>query len=134
MKRWYRNLKAGCIRVATPLSLEDTRRLVAEFVTSCKTVRLHCAIAYITPADKLGGRASAIWAARRQKLTGADARRRSKVKENEVDQLNCCAVHRWSLGGGKGNAGRDLRADPGPRPEGRHDAARIPAPGSAPKR
>ena len=45
------------------------------------TVRLHSAIAYITPADKLAGRAEAIWAARRQKLATADARRRARAKE-----------------------------------------------------
>ena len=32
MERWYKTLKGGCIRVKTPLSLEDARRLVAEFV------------------------------------------------------------------------------------------------------
>ena len=47
--------------------LEDARRLVAEFVTYYNTVRLHSAIAYITPADKLAGRAEAIWAMRREK-------------------------------------------------------------------
>ena len=92
MERWYKTLKAGCIRVTTPLSLEDARRLVAEFVTYYNTVRLHSAIAYITPADKLAGRAEAIWAARRQKLAAADARRRAKIKEKEVDQPQCCDV------------------------------------------
>ncbi len=93
MERWYKTLKGGCIRVKTPLSLEDARRLVAEFVAYYNTVRLHSAIAYITPADKLAGRAEAIWAARRQKLAAADARRRAKAKEREVDQPQCCDVH-----------------------------------------
>jgi putative transposase len=65
------------------MSLEDARRLVAEFVTHYNTVRLHSAIAYITPADKLAGRAEAIWTARREKLAQADARRRAKTKEKE---------------------------------------------------
>jgi putative transposase len=93
MERWYKTLKTGCIRLTTPLSLEDARRLVAAFVTYYNTVRLHSAIAYITPADKLAGRAEAIWAARRQKLAAADARRRAKIKDNEVDQAQCCDVH-----------------------------------------
>src|SRR5271157_475796 len=76
-------LKGKCIRVTTPLTLEDARRLVAEFVDYYNTVRLHSAIAYITPADKLAGRAEAIWAARREKLARADARRRAKPKEKE---------------------------------------------------
>ena len=81
IERWFKTLKGECIRVTTPLSLEDARRLVAEFVDSYNTVRLHSAIAYITPADKLAGRAEAIWAARREKLAAADARRRAKSKE-----------------------------------------------------
>ena len=63
IERWFKTLKGGCIRVKTPLSLEDAQRLVAEFVTYYNTVRLHSAIAYVTPADKLAGRAEAIWAA-----------------------------------------------------------------------
>ena len=54
-ERWFKTLKGECIRVKTPLSLEDARRLVAEFVNHYNTVRLHSAIAYITPADKLAG-------------------------------------------------------------------------------
>jgi putative transposase len=93
MERWYKTLKIGCIRLTTPLSLEDARRLVAKFVLYYNTVRLHSAIDYITPADKLAGRAEAIWTARRQKLAAADARRRAKVKEQDVDRLCCCDVH-----------------------------------------
>ena len=92
MERWYKTLKGGCIRVKTPLSLEDARRLVAEFVAYYNTVRLHSAIAYITPADKLAGRAEAIWAARRHKLATADARRRAKTKDRRVDQPQSCDV------------------------------------------
>src|SRR5512142_1889913 len=80
IERWFKTLKGECIRVTTPLSVEDARRLVAEFVTHYNTVRLHSAIAYITPADKLAGRAEAIWAARREKLAQADARRRAKAQ------------------------------------------------------
>src|SRR5258708_6391076 len=85
IERWFKTLKGECIRVTTPLSLEDARRLVAEFVSYYNTVRLHSAIAYITPADKLAGRAEAIWAARREKLAQADARRRAKAKAKEKE-------------------------------------------------
>jgi putative transposase len=93
MERWYKTLKGGCIRLRTPLSLDDARRLVVAFVTYYNTVRLHSAIGYITPADKLAGRAEAIWAARRQKLAAADARRRAKSEDNDVDHKAYCAVH-----------------------------------------
>jgi putative transposase len=84
IERWFKTLKGGCIRVKTPLSLEDAGRLVAEFVTDYNTVRLHSAIGDVTPADKMAGRAEAIWAARREKLATASARRRAKTAENEV--------------------------------------------------
>jgi len=45
---------------------------------------LHSAIAYITPSDNLAGRAEEIWAARRQKLATANAKRRAKTKEKEI--------------------------------------------------
>jgi putative transposase len=81
MERWYQTLKGDCIRVQTPLSLDDARRLVADFVTYYNAVRLHSAIAYITPADKLAGRAETIWAARREKLAAANTRRRAKASQ-----------------------------------------------------
>ena len=86
MERWFKTLKGECIRIKTPLSLEDARRLVAEFVNHYNTVRLHSAIAYITPADKLAGRAEAIWAARKQKLATANARRRAKAEKEGFAQ------------------------------------------------
>jgi len=86
IERWHKTLKGECIRVKTPLSLEDARRLVAEFVEHYNTVRLHSAVGYITPADKLAGRAEVIWAARRQKLAAADARRRAKTPEEGFAQ------------------------------------------------
>ena len=93
IERWFKTLKGECIRVKTPLSLEDARRLVTEFVAYYNTVRLHSAIAYIAPADKLAGCAEAIWAVRRQKLAAADVRRRAKAETKELDQPQCCEVH-----------------------------------------
>jgi putative transposase len=77
MERWFKTAKGECIRVKTPLSLEDARRLLAEFVAHYNTVRLHSAIGYVTPADKLAGREEQIWTARKRKLAAAEARRRA---------------------------------------------------------
>jgi len=93
MERWYGTVKGECIRVQTPLSVEDARRLVANFVTHYNTVRLHSAIAYVTPADKLAGRAEAIWTTRRQKLAAANARRRANTKEKDAAQTEPGKVH-----------------------------------------
>jgi transposase InsO family protein len=80
IERWHQTLKADCIRPGTPLSLEDAQRIIAKFVDHYNQVRLHSAIGYITPADKLAGKEKAIFAARDQKLQ--QAREQRKLKRN----------------------------------------------------
>jgi transposase InsO family protein len=83
IERWHKTLKGESIRVSVPLSLEDARRIVADYVTHYNTVRLHAAIGYITPKDKLEGRDEAIFAARDRKL--AEAReRRAQLRQRVV--------------------------------------------------
>jgi transposase InsO family protein len=76
IERWHRSLKEDCIRPETPLSLEDARRSVDSFVTHYNTVRLHSALGYVTPKDKLEGREAEIFAERDRKLEAARERRR----------------------------------------------------------
>jgi putative transposase len=75
-ERWYKTLKGECIRVKTPLNLDDARRVVADFVAHYNQVRLHSAIGYVAPADKLAGRQAVIFAERDRKLNAARERRR----------------------------------------------------------
>jgi hypothetical protein len=76
IERWYGTLKQDCLRPHVPLSLEEARRLVEGFVEHYNHVRLHSAIGYVTPADKLAGREKAIFAERDRKLEAARERRR----------------------------------------------------------
>jgi transposase InsO family protein len=79
IERWHQSLKRECLRPKTPLTLDDARRLVGDYVHQYNTERLHSAIGYITPWDKLQGRAEQILAARDAKLVQArDARRRNR--------------------------------------------------------
>ena len=71
IERWQQSVKRECIRPRTPLSLEDACRIVAEYVRHYNTERLHSAIGYITPKDKLDGRAEKILAQRQRKLAAA---------------------------------------------------------------
>lgn len=80
LERYHKTIKSTCIRVKTPLSLQDARRVVTEFVTHYNQQRLHSAIGYITPKDKLAGRAEIIHAQRDAKL--AAARNARKAKRN----------------------------------------------------
>ena len=77
IERWHRILKEECIRPGTPLTLEDARRIVGTLVDHYNTVRLHSAIGYVTPKDKLEGRDKDILAARDRKLEAARERRKA---------------------------------------------------------
>jgi len=78
IERWHKTLKGDCIRVNVPLSLDDARRLVADYVDHYNNVRLHSAIGYVTPRDKLEGRDKQILAERDRKLAEARERRKQQ--------------------------------------------------------
>ena len=80
LERYHRTIKGNCIRVNTPLSLSDAQRLVTDFVEHYNNKRLHSAIGYITPKDKLAGRAEIILAERDAKLAAAREVRKAKRK------------------------------------------------------
>ncbi len=82
MERWYQTLKGDCIRVRVPLSLDEARRIVTDFVDHYNNLRLHSAIGYLAPKDKLEGRAQEIFAARDRKLAEARERRR-RLRQHE---------------------------------------------------
>ena len=75
IERWHGTLKTECIRPGSPLSLDDARRIVGQWVEHYNTVRLHSAIDYIAPKDKLEGRAESILSAREAKLAAAREQR-----------------------------------------------------------
>jgi len=75
-ERWFGTLKRDCIRPRVPLSLEEARRIVAEFVAYYNDERLHSAIGYVTPKDRLAGRHTEIFAERDRKLVEARERRK----------------------------------------------------------
>jgi transposase InsO family protein len=78
LERWHQSVKRECIRPKTPLTLEDAQRVVSDYVHQYNTERLHSAIGYITPADKLQGRAEEIFAQREAKLMATREARRQK--------------------------------------------------------
>ena len=76
LERFHRTLKEQAIRPKTPLTLDDAKRITGDFIDYYNTQRLHSAIGYITPADRLAGRQNEIHAARDKKLEAARERRR----------------------------------------------------------
>ena len=95
LERFHRTLKHECIRPQTPASLDDAKRLVARYVEQYNNVRLHAALRYITPADKMAGRAEEIFADRDRKLEAARARRKLEREAQPMaasETLECGAL------------------------------------------
>jgi putative transposase len=85
LERFHKTLKSECIRPGTPLGLDDARRLVGRYVEHYNAVRLHSAIGYVAPADKLAGREADIFARRDRKLDAArEQRRRQRAAASET--------------------------------------------------
>jgi putative transposase len=86
LERFHKTIKGECIRLKVPLSLDDARRLVTDYVIHYNDSRLHSAIGYVTPKDKLLGNDEAIHAERDRKL--AEAReRRKQMRQTRHEQI-----------------------------------------------
>jgi putative transposase len=79
LERYHKTLKSDCIRPKSPLSLEDAKRVVTEFVDEYNNRRLHSAIGYVTPSDMLAGKQKSIHEERDRKLEAA-REARAKVR------------------------------------------------------
>jgi transposase InsO family protein len=86
IERWHKTLKGDCIRVKVPLSLDEARAKVTEYVSHYNQVRLHSAIGYVAPKDKLEGRDEEIHSARDRKLTEA-RERRQQLRQAQRQQM-----------------------------------------------
>jgi len=99
IERWHQSLKKECIRPKTPLCLDDAKRIVGEYVDHYNQVRLHSAIGYVAPADKLAGREEKIWAERDRKLEAAREERKQRRlaaragAENRLDNPAVAAIN-----------------------------------------
>ena len=75
LERWHGSIKRECIRPACPESREEAQRIVAAYIEDYNHRRLHSALGYITPADKLNGLEQVIFSERDRKLEEARQRR-----------------------------------------------------------
>jgi putative transposase len=78
IERWHRSLKSECLRPGVPLTVDDARRLVDNYVTYYNEMRLHSAIGYVTPHDRLHGLDGVIQKQRDRRLEEARERRRQR--------------------------------------------------------
>jgi transposase InsO family protein len=88
LERFHKTIKGECIRPGVPLSLEDARRMAGEYIEHYNTVRLHSAIGYVAPADKLEGKDLEIFKERDRKLEEARELRRKKRLRASAQNIN----------------------------------------------
>ena len=81
LERYHRTLKEQAIRPKTPLTVQAAKRVVGDFIHHYNPIRLHSAIGYIAPMDRLVGLNQAIFAAGDKKLETARQARRIKRQQ-----------------------------------------------------
>jgi transposase InsO family protein len=96
IERWHRTLKRDCLRPNVPLSIDEARLLVARFVAHYNQVRLHSAIGYVTPADKLAGREAACVREHREEASQGVQRGGNGLPLVCVNAKNTCGASRSS--------------------------------------
>ena len=82
LERFHGTIKSECIRPGVPLSLDDARNMVEKYIAHYNNVRLHSAIGYVAPLDKMIGRDLEIFKERDRKLK--QARDLRKLKRNQA--------------------------------------------------
>lgn len=94
LERYHKTIKAECIRPKVALSLEDARHQIDSYIQHYNNERLHSAIGYIAPKDKLEGRDAQIFNERDQKLDAArEARKQKRIeKRNSFDSLKTSTI------------------------------------------
>ena len=77
LERWHQSLKAECIRRNSPVAEDDAQALIGAYIIDYNNVRLHSAVGYVTPKNKLEGCEQLIFAARKASLEAARVARKA---------------------------------------------------------
>ena len=81
LERYHKTIKSECIRPKVALSVEEARNQIVEYIRYYNDERLHSAIGYIAPKDKMEGHDIQIFTERDQKLEVAREARKQKRLE-----------------------------------------------------
>lgn len=87
IERFHKTIKQDCIRPSVLLSKDDANRTIEAFIEHYSFTRLHSAIGYVTPHDRLTGRHTEVQESRDTKLKAA---RRHRAQQRQSD-LACSA-------------------------------------------
>jgi putative transposase len=94
IERWNGTVKRECIRPQCPSNLDEAKRLVGKYVDEYNNKRLHSAIGYVTPRDRLLGLDKKIWIERKEKLLNAQIIR---AKAHDEECLTECQENSVSV-------------------------------------
>ena len=84
LERFHGTIKKECIRPNCPRNRDEAMSQIRSYMLHYNEVRLHSAIGYITPADRLCGLGEQIAAERDRKLEEARERRRSTANNERL--------------------------------------------------
>ena len=84
LERFHGTIKKECIRPNCPRNRDEALSQIRSYILHYNEARLHSAIGYMTPADRLCGLDKEIAEERDRKLVEARARRRSAAKEERL--------------------------------------------------
>ncbi len=92
LERWHKELKSTCIRPKSPSNYKEAKKYVGQFVESYNYQRLHSAIGYVTPYDRMLGIDKELIENRKLKLKRAHEIR--KLEWQRLKNNNSVDVHR----------------------------------------
>lgn len=84
LERFHGTIKQECIRPKVPLSLEEAKAQVADYIRYYNDERLHSALGYVAPKVKLEGREEQIFKERDSKLEAAREARKQKRRQEKI--------------------------------------------------
>ena len=92
LERWHKSLKSECVRRHALNEHAQAEQHIETYVVHYNNERLHSAIDYVTPKDKLDGKEKDIFKARDEKLAAARELRRNKRLRREASEPPAGAV------------------------------------------
>jgi len=131
LERWHQSFKVEGWRPGQAEDEEAARDLIARYVRRYNEARLHSAIGYVAPQDKLEGREQAIFAAREEKLARARARRAAR-RAKETQPAQGATIPTGDRAGVQGTAGFPRKEVLGSGPERKERGRSRAAPRRAP--
>jgi transposase InsO family protein len=97
LERWNKSFKIEGWRPGLAATEEQARALTEKYVKHYNEVRLHSAIGYIAPKDKLEGKEQEIWRKRDEQLENARQYRAQERRRLAARQIVESLVKRWSM-------------------------------------